>query len=358
MHLFDINNQPQGSIILNYYGQHLLDTLNFGTQALDSRSSLMLLDHDGYWMKGPIKEKEWGFMFADKKQVSFANEHPGIWRQMQKQKAGQIRTPEGLYSYKILLPLKPNNHTRNWHYDFKDTVFKTQTQLDDYQWVLISFLPASKFYTDTQNALLGSIAYIAVGLVLLAFLAYFLAASYLEKQYLLYKTHHMAFHDELTGLFNRHILDQAQGLNLVLPHDQSTPYAVFFFDLDGFKPINDQYGHHIGDEVLKIVAKRLQSSVREQDILIRLGGDEFALIAPKLSMVKHAERLGQKLLHKIQDPIHVEGHILQLGASIGIALYPKHSDNLDKLISLADDAMYTAKESGKGRVCFPEENQH
>ncbi len=354
MHLFDANERPQGMVIMNYFGQRLLDALNFGSKVLDSRSSLMLLDHDGYWLKGPDKEKEWGFMFDDKKKVSFANEHPKIWQQILRQKSGQIRTPAGVYSFKTLLPLTPKDLTGSWHYDFSKTYFKTQTKLENYQWILVSFLPASQFYTDTHKALQSGVPYLLVGLVFLSLLSFYLATYHRDKQYLLYKTHYMAFHDELTGLFNRHVLDQKKGLNMVLPKDKSIPYAVFFFDLDGFKPINDKYGHHIGDEVLKITAKRLQGSVREHDVLIRLGGDEFALIAPKLSNKKHAAHLGEKLLNKIQEPIHIDECILQLGVSIGIAMYPSHHNNLEKLIDMADDAMYAAKQSGKGRICFPE----
>jgi diguanylate cyclase (GGDEF)-like protein len=157
----------------------------------------------------------------------------------------------------------------------------------------------------------------------------------------------LAFLDPLTGLNNkRHVhtlFDQA----LVLATRPHQVVAVFYIDLDNFKPINDTAGHAAGDEVLKTVAARLKGSTRSTDICARVGGDEFVVIGTQLDSEEQAEGIARKLLAQLTMPVLVNGRSHALGASIGIGLYPRHGSTLPELMQCADQAMYHVKRNGK-----------
>jgi diguanylate cyclase (GGDEF)-like protein len=128
--------------------------------------------------------------------------------------------------------------------------------------------------------------------------------------------------------------------------------AVMFIDLDGFKAVNDSLGHDAGDYVLREVANRLVSSVRATDTVARVGGDEFLLIAIELHCSDDAAFIAHKVIHAVSQPIVFNSHTTVVGASIGIALYPNHGEDINQLIKLADEAMYRIKNSGKNGFGF------
>jgi diguanylate cyclase (GGDEF)-like protein len=162
---------------------------------------------------------------------------------------------------------------------------------------------------------------------------------------------HLAFHDPLTGLGNRYLLDQRLMQELRLANGQQACLAILFIDLDGFKAINDSMGHHVGDKLIQEVARRIQSQIRRHDEAIRLGGDEFVVILPNLANQSDARLVAEKMLRQIAEPIQVDEHALRISASIGIASYPQDGQDLNTLLSAADSAMYAAKHQGKGRAC-------
>jgi len=163
---------------------------------------------------------------------------------------------------------------------------------------------------------------------------------------------HLAFHDALTGLGNRHHLDQC--LRTLI---QSEPgaggarrFALFFIDLDGFKTINDTLGHAIGDELLVQTARRLDSAMRRTDTAIRLGGDEFVVLVQSVGRMKHLQALADKLLRSIRAPFLLsQGEPVRVSASLGMAIFPDHADSAEALIKAADTAMYAAKAAGRNR---------
>lgn len=177
-----------------------------------------------------------------------------------------------------------------------------------------------------------------------------------ERKLIEEQIHHMAMHDNLTGLPNRRLLQDrfrhAQARLLRQGRSgkgQESGLAFLFLDLDGFKRINDRFGHDEGDHVLQEVVQRFQAQLREVDTLARLGGDEFALLLDCQGDEQEAVRVAEKLIQTMQTPFLVKGEACKLGVSIGIALYPQHGPSLDELIGFADKAMYHAKENGKGR---------
>lgn len=159
----------------------------------------------------------------------------------------------------------------------------------------------------------------------------------------------MAHYDMLTQLPNRTLF--ADRFQQAISHSirQHSLLGVIFLDLDGFKPINDNYGHEIGDQVLIEVAQRIKACIRLDDTASRLGGDEFAILLNDISSVEHCERLVSRLLRTIQLPYRIDGDIIQLGASMGVTLYPLDQSDADTLLRHADQAMYQSKQTGRNR---------
>ncbi|MCZ8250883.1 MAG: EAL domain-containing protein [Hylemonella sp.] len=163
---------------------------------------------------------------------------------------------------------------------------------------------------------------------------------------------HIALHDALTGLGNRHQLD------ICLRHAISRAafsadrggFGLLFIDLDGFKYINDSLGHSIGDELLVELTRRLKHTLRQHDVAVRMGGDEFLILLDSLCSEADAVAISRKLLAAISEPVQTSiGQSVSVTASIGIALFPEHADNTDDLIRAADTAAYEAKANGRNR---------
>ena len=149
--------------------------------------------------------------------------------------------------------------------------------------------------------------------------------------------------DPLTGLYNRLQFDIALKEKIAEADRYHNPVVLFFIDLDKFKPVNDTYGHHIGDQVLAIVAKRMRSSLRVNDFIARLGGDEFAVIINHFTDLSFIEHLADKILNAISEPYKFDNLTMSISASIGIAVYPQLASSMEELIKKADLAMYYVK---------------
>lgn len=150
--------------------------------------------------------------------------------------------------------------------------------------------------------------------------------------------------DPLTGLPNRRGFE-LPGRRLLAEHlGASDTLALLFVDLDGFKAVNDRFGHAIGDALLQVVAARLAAGMRRGDLVCRHGGDEFVCLLPKLDSEDRAVSLAGELLHAITQPCALAGQQVAVGASIGVAVFPRDGESLASLLSSADVAMYKAKE--------------
>ncbi|HQU09626.1 MAG TPA: GGDEF domain-containing protein, partial [Opitutales bacterium] len=164
----------------------------------------------------------------------------------------------------------------------------------------------------------------------------------------------VAYHDCLTGLPNRILFQDRLSQGIALAKREDRYCALIYLDLDRFKPVNDTYGHHVGDQVLKLVADRLRQCVRESDMVARLSGDEFTIILPQIKEKNDAEAVVKKIIVELSKPFYVNEHHLQLDVSVGIAIYPDNGNNGDLLLKAADDAMYHAKGDGGSAYCFAE----
>ncbi|PAB56735.1 GGDEF domain-containing protein [Anaeromicrobium sediminis] len=155
------------------------------------------------------------------------------------------------------------------------------------------------------------------------------------------KSSYMAYHDELTGLYNRHSFNN--DFNKI--KDENGNFGIYYLDLDGFKEVNDNYGHKIGDKVLRQISDRLKS-INEKDRLYRIGGDEFIVITKRNNMDEHKD-IATKTIAAIKKTVKVDEIEIRVGVSIGIALYPQDGQDKEELINVADKAMYEAKRQGK-----------
>lgn len=163
---------------------------------------------------------------------------------------------------------------------------------------------------------------------------------------------HLAHHDLLTGLPNRTLYLDRLGQQIRLAKRDRKELAVLFLDLDRFKPINDSYGHNVGDEVLKRVADRLADSVRSADTVARIGGDEFTVIVGAMEQPDDARTVAEKIASELALPIEIKGVAHELGVSIGVSMFPLDGDDADTLTHRADLAMYAAKTSGRNTIRF------
>ena len=165
---------------------------------------------------------------------------------------------------------------------------------------------------------------------------------------------HEAQHDDLTGLPNRRLLAERAAAALATSELRKVSCAVMAIDLDGFKEVNDRYGHEVGDATLREIAALLTRVMRPQDTVARRGGDEFAVLVPDVGSNAEVERIGTRLLQAVAQPVVQAGGrpALNVSASIGIALAPEQGRDLERLLQLADLAMYDAKLRGKNRFAF------
>lgn len=164
----------------------------------------------------------------------------------------------------------------------------------------------------------------------------------------------LAHHDTLTGLHNRFSLHLRLEQALLAARREEGRLAVLFFDMDRFKRVNDELGHHVGDLLLTEIASRLSGSARVSDIIARLGGDEFVMVLTGLGEQAQdlVEQIVSKVSERLAQPYLLDGHTVHSSSSIGIALFPEHGEDIEQLTRHADLAMYHAKEGGRGIYCF------
>ena len=168
---------------------------------------------------------------------------------------------------------------------------------------------------------------------------------------------HLSQHDVLTGLPNRFLLNDRLTMALKRAPRFDPVLGLMMIDLDGFKEVNDTFGHHAGDLVLCEVAARLGRAVRQTDTVARLGGDEFIVLLPDLKFAAEAEAVAAKIVDAISEPINVESHLVNISVSVGVCTSPDQGRDAEKLLQCVDAAMYRAKSAGKNRYQVSRDSQ-
>ncbi|MGO9180541.1 MAG: diguanylate cyclase domain-containing protein [Candidatus Limnocylindrales bacterium] len=160
---------------------------------------------------------------------------------------------------------------------------------------------------------------------------------------------HLATHDPLTDLPNRFLMVDRLTQLLSRARRYGSAFAILFMDIDRFKDVNDSYGHEFGDRVLRAVAQRLTSAVRQNDTVARIGGDEFVIILETAQGAQAADTVAQHVHRALRRPLTLEHRRVRVTVSIGISMYPQHGEDVDTLLRAADSAMYLAKKEGGDR---------
>lgn len=191
--------------------------------------------------------------------------------------------------------------------------------------------------------------------------------THLRLRQALHQVWELAFHDALTGLSNRRLLNDRLGQAMVVSQRSKLFGALIFLDLDNFKPLNDMYGHEVGDSLLVEAARRLKTCVREADTVARFGGDEFVVLLTALSAdqkeaAESAGRVAEKIRHVLSEPYELcapqgpQGELVSVvhrcTASLGVALFQGNKATMADVLKWADVAMYEAKDTGRDRICF------
>jgi diguanylate cyclase (GGDEF)-like protein len=179
------------------------------------------------------------------------------------------------------------------------------------------------------------------------------ATTALQNGRLLDEMTHQATHDQLTGLANRSQFTDQLRAAIERGEREVHPVTLLYMDLDGFKPVNDEFGHDVGDQLLVAVARRLRSCTREGDTVARLGGDEFAVLIDSSTATGDAEEVSERLARALTNPFGIDGHRPELGASIGRAVFPIDAGDADGLLQAADAAMFVVKRGSRARALNP-----
>jgi diguanylate cyclase (GGDEF)-like protein len=220
-------------------------------------------------------------------------------------------------------------------------------------------IDANRYFLNPSawgSAIIGSIGFVAIVL-------YGLSILHRSFRELLDKVEqqrrqiiHLANHDSLTGLPSLRLAEDRFAMALQRANREQHQVGVFFMDLDDFKPINDQFGHSTGDQVLKIIAGRLAGITREVDTIARIGGDEFLMIAPVIGPSADLKLIAQRVVDTVKQPVELNNQRFELGISIGIAIYPDDGNTPSELTNKADAAMYQAKRSADQLATFVGQN--
>ncbi|MCX4187703.1 GGDEF domain-containing protein [Methylophaga sp. OBS4] len=180
---------------------------------------------------------------------------------------------------------------------------------------------------------------------LLEFVSTQIAAA-IERKLMLDRLQHLALYDQLTGLPNRELFHDRVQQALARARRQQQQLALFYLDLDKFKQVNDTLGHAVGDKLLQEAARRISLCVRESDTVVRFGGDEFVILLDRIAKQQTALVVAEKIRTELSQPFELDGNVIDMSASIGIALFPANGDSEQQLLLYADEAMYFAKRRG------------
>lgn len=313
-------DQKIGYVVLNYLAQNIVENIK-EIEMISGISDIEILNLDGYYLRANDKKNEFGFMYDDKKDLTIKRINSDLWERIVEDEDGVYYDDErNLYVYRRIYPL----------YD------------SDYSWYALSSQNREEIKKYMNENMSYYLVNAAVILLFLNIASWFAIKSYMLKRKYDEKLQMMALYDNLTGLPNRaHFNKKIDGLI-----EDKIGFALFFMDLDGFKHVNDTYGHDVGDAVLQTASKRFLKSVRKMDFIARMGGDEFTAILIGANEIG-AEKVAQKILAEIGRDIKVSHYSCNIGVSIGISVYPEDSPCLDELVKLSDDMMYEAKRAGK-----------
>ncbi|MDR3221292.1 MAG: diguanylate cyclase [Candidatus Accumulibacter sp.] len=301
----------------------ILGALHQSVVVADSRGSIILFSQGAEAMLGYSADEMIG------KQTPMLFHDPGEVRQRAEELTDELCIPVVVDTYTLIAKALATGQVdeREWTYIRKDGTRLT---------VLASI---TVFFDDLGNVMCCHVA-----------------TDITERSRAAAEITRLANYDPLTQLPNRRLFHDRLHMAIFQARRKGAKFGLLMIDLDRFKPVNDQYGHSVGDILLSAVAERLQKCLRESDTLARVGGDEFVAILPMVGDARDAARVARKLRRALCSPFALTDDItVNIDCSVGIAVYPDHGDEENTLLKKADDAMYVAKSMGRSKVYFAED---
>ncbi|MHC1717581.1 MAG: diguanylate cyclase [Acidaminococcaceae bacterium] len=340
--VFDQDGTKCGIVVLNYFGRYVIDNIKRANQEINY---MQLVNEKGYWLAGPDPKDEWSFMYTAKSEDTFANNFPDEWARITTEKNGQFFGPMGLFTFRMIEP-DVEARTKLVGTNDEDIAIKGA----DGAWFLISHVPVEVIpYANDENGYLIGLKRL-FGLPSLLLTITF-AACVFTILFSLYRAENeklkeIASHDLMTGCLTRRAGVRILENTLKNSERNKKPLSMLLLDIDHFKRVNDNWGHLMGDKVLKRVAKIVKAEVRDKDSVIRTGGEEFVVLLPDTD-AENAVLIAERLRISIESFLHPS--VGKVTASFGVAEKRKE-DNRITWYKRVDDALYHAKETGRNRV--------
>jgi diguanylate cyclase (GGDEF)-like protein len=346
--VFDSHGDKRGILLLNFLGENLIHDLE--RASADHAGQVMLLNSDGYWLKGMSPEDEWGFMYADKKGRTIGNRFPVAWQEISSSENGQFMNADGMFTFTTIRPLQEGlNSSIGSGEAFGDS--SKAIHAKDYYWKVISHVPAAMVNASSRELLKWIVGINAILVILFAVGAWFLGRAQISQQQAEHRLEKMAITDGLTTLYNRIYFNDTLENELQRSLRYKTPLCLLMLDIDFFKSINDTYGHQAGDACLVALATLLKRFSRKVDSCARYGGEEFIIILPQTPFV-NAMGLAERLRQEVEKlKVQYDDQTIQYTVSIGLSSLSQTGEKTaEDLLKAADSALYVAKENGRNRV--------
>ena len=341
--VFTSTGKKAGVIAFYVLMKPYFDTMNSLGESPYHDSNFMILDENGFFIYNEGDHNfEWGSFLPDRAKFNLPSQHPDAWAQIRVQRIGQVFTPDGLFTFRAF-DETPIIRTSN------NALLKV-TPEETPLFYTVFYLPRAEM-NQMASPLLGEeqllLWYMDIGAFFVSLSIAFLATWYrMRREIALYE----ATHDMLTNLPNRKFFSDNLDKVCNNPANTGQPVVVFYLDLDGFKVVNDTYGHDAGDAVLVEAGKRVKAHLRASDLFARIGGDEFAVLVQNKMSRTTLDEISQRIVAAVNAPIEYAGHSLLVSASLGIVARNTAPEIGKTILKEADSEMYKAKQAGKNRV--------
>ncbi len=265
-----------------------------------------------------------------------------------------------LLNYLLQISLEVSNATILLIITLPTTILLTATNLSYASVASVTLASVSLYFTHLgigtftkESSQIDNIINLNFYMVSHVILVLLIGVLFREKNEAIESLKSMAHYDYLTGLPNRYLLREEIHHAVFLSHDKNQKAAICYLDLDGFKPINDTYGHHIGDKLLQEIVRRIKVFTKSEDAFLRIGGDEFLLIFNNCTSKEQLHTILEKVLATASEEMLIDGHTISISLSIGVACCPENGTTVESLMNHADNAMYEAKKRGKNQFFHP-----
>ncbi len=306
-----------------------------------------IINSNGYWIKGPNPEDEFGFLFESRSEKKFLHIYPEAWEKIKSDQTGQFLVKSGLFTFTTFYPVARAEKISEQSSQKFDPTISGNIHSFDYFWKIISFVPREMCTIQSNNRLKEFLLYDSILVLFFIIVSWIIARTSVKKEYMEKLLEHLSVTDPMTGLYNRRgfFLLAQQQLRIAERINQSI--VLFFFDLDDFKSVNDKFGHQEGDIALIKTAEMLRKTFRQSDILGRTGGDEFIALVIQNSPID-VESISTRLEENLKNLNSEINKEYRLSLSFGVASFDIiKKQTIDNLIAVADKMMYAQKRKKK-----------